>query len=610
MLYLYMFSEKNIPRLIIITPILSIFILTFLLLFYFIKAQQNYFTAQSEKQGQEYIQKQKTILQKEINTAFAYIEYQKNLLIDNTQKEMQIQMKTFERLISTQSFSPSRLRQYIEQNENENSDFMVYDGADKTLIKNKNVFFDQAILHAFLTSNKEFALEDETTLYLFRSVPQSEYILILKKDIFYTLDDLKNSIARWFERIRFEGNNYFWIHTNTNILIAHPYRKDAIGTDDTMLLDGENTLFVQKFVRLAIKNPQGSFVEYMYPKPQDKIPTPKLGFVKLYDDWHWVIGAGIYLDDIKKEIEAGKQILEQKIDDYIETTLVIVLFLSCAVLLVSIAISKKINQSFQEYQAKVAANELKLRDLNQNLHAKITLAIAKEKEKDRAMLHQSRLARIGEMLNLIAHQWRQPLSRLSGIVMELETRVSFDKADEQYLLTCASDASKTIQFMSATIEDFRNFFKPEKQKEEFSIAEACRDAIAILQDTLDSQNIKLELYLADDKHITSYKREFAQVILNLLINAKDAHNETQSKNAKITLRIGTQGARSIIWVQDNAGGIKQENLDVIFEPYFSTKKSHGTGLGLYMSKMIIETNMHGKLSVKNKNNGALFTIVL
>lgn len=605
-----MFSEKNIPKLIILTPIFTIIILVSLILYSFIKTQQDYFLQESSQLEKNYIKKQKIILQEEITNTFNYIEYHKNLMINNMKKNMKIQMKTFAKPIYEQDFSYKMYMTYIKQNENENSDFIIYNQTNLTSIKDSDVFFNIDKIHDYKLSNEDFILEDETTLYLFKKIPNKNLIIILKKDIFYNLVDLKNSIARWIELIRFENNNYFWIHTHTNKLVAHPYRKNDIGHDDTNKKDGENTFFVQRSVKLAIKNSNGSFFEFFYPKPNENISSKKLSFVKLYKEWNWVIGCGIYLDEIQKEILNKKQTLEKKIDKYVQLTVIIAFFLILVISFLSILISQQINKTFKEYQDNVRKKEASLKDLNQNLHKKIELALREAKQKDRAMLHQSRLARMGEMLSMISHQWRQPLSQLAGIMMELETTIAFKQANEKFLLSCASDATKIIQFMSLTIEDFKNFFKPEKDKEDFYISKACNDAVILIKDALINQNIILNFEIKNDKKIKAYKREYSQVILNLLVNAKDALLIKNVKNGKITLTVSTKDNLSIVQIQDNAGGINEDYLDLVFEPYFSTKKSQGTGLGLYMSKMIIEKNMHGKITVENSNEGAVFKITL
>ncbi|NQY94884.1 MAG: HAMP domain-containing histidine kinase [Campylobacteraceae bacterium] len=192
--------------------------------------------------------------------------------------------------------------------------------------------------------------------------------------------------------------------------------------------------------------------------------------------------------------------------------------------------------------------------------------------------------------------------------MEVETTIAFKKANDKFLLSCTTDATKIIQFMSLTIEDFKNFFKPEKSKEDFYVSKACKEAIVLIKESLINQHIVLNFELIEDKQINGYQREYSQVILNLLVNAKDALLMNHIKNANIIINIDIKDDVSIVQVKDNAGGINTDHLESIFEPYFSTKKSQGTGLGLYMSKMIIETNMQGKLSATNDDKGAVFTI--
>ena len=165
--------------------------------------------------------------------------------------------------------------------------------------------------------------------------------------------------------------------------------------------------------------------------------------------------------------------------------------------------------------------------------------------------------------------------------------------------------------MSNTIDDFRNFYKPDKKKENFDVLDACKKAINLVNASLDESKVVLELDVIYNREINGYPTEFAQVILNLISNAKDILIERKIPNPKIKLTIDFHGSLCIIKVSDNAGGLKEENYDLIFDPYFTTKhSSKGTGLGLYISKLIIERNMGGELSVKNDEDGAVFKIVV
>jgi len=604
-----LFSEKNIPKLIIITPILTIIILSSILSYSFVETQNNYYLQESKQFESTYIKKQKMILTNEMNNIFKYIEYQKKLILNNIKKDMKIQMKAFSRLIK-QNNSSQKYMAYIRQNSSDNADFIIYNYKNNLLYKEKDVFFESSIIKNYKNSAEVFISRDETTLYLFKKISKKHIIIILKKDIFYKLDDLKNAIARWIELVRFGNNNYFWIYTNTNKLVAHPYRQKDIGKDDTNIKNKNNIYYVQKMVRRAIKNHNGSFFEFFYPKESSDISTKKLSYVRLYPEWHWVIGCGIYVDEIRKEILKRDKLLHEKIQKYIEKILIVAILSILFISIVSIGISREINKTLLRYKEKVRKKEQDLKELNDSLNFRIQQALKEAKEKDRAMLHQSRLARMGEILSMISHQWRQPLNQLNSIMMELETRVLFKKTTEKFLVSCVEDATKIIQFMSSSMEDFKNFYKPKKDKEFFYISSACKEAISLIKDSLENAQVVLKFIVENDKKIKGYKREFSQVILNLILNARDALVLNNIEKKSITLIITAIDKSSLVIIKDNAGGIENDIKDLIFEPYFSTKGIQGTGMGLYMSKMIIEKNMQGKLSVRNDTQGAVFEILL
>ena len=317
------------------------------------------------------------------------------------------------------------------------------------------------------------------------------------------------------------------------------------------------------------------------------------------------------MDDIENSILKNKQLLEKRVDKYIETVVVISFFVIFIIGILSVFISNRINQAFNEYRKSVVKKEQELQDLNKNLELKVQKAIDDVKKKDRAMLHQSRLARMGAMLSMIAHQWRQPLSELSGVLMELETASKFNKVDEKMIQDSVIESNKLIEFMSNTIEDFRNFFKPDKKKVYFYLDDACNEALTLVDASIKNFNINLVKKVKCNSIIYGYEREFAQVMLNLISNAKDVLIQRDIKNPNIYIEVDAVGSNAIVKVLDNAGGVEDEYIDLIFEPYFTTKSSSkGTGLGLYMAKMIVEKNMEGEISVENSRKGALFLVTL
>ncbi|PRM92159.1 histidine kinase [Aliarcobacter cryaerophilus] len=258
-----------------------------------------------------------------------------------------------------------------------------------------------------------------------------------------------------------------------------------------------------------------------------------------------------------------------------------------------------------------ALNELKnmINDVIENLESRIKNEIDQRLAQEQILIQQSKLAAMGEMIGNIAHQWRQPLAQISAIHMNMKVTYDFNKFDEVYLNEKIKEANKLTSYMSQTINDFQKFFIPQKEKEIFSIEKACKDAYNIIDSSLKYHNIEINFNIKEDTNILGYKNEFSQVILNILSNAKDILIERKIENPKIDVEIKEGDNYSIIKISDNAGGIKEDVLDKIFDPYFTTRhKTQGTGIGLYMAKNIIERSMSGFINVKNIDNGALFTI--
>ncbi len=310
---------------------------------------------------------------------------------------------------------------------------------------------------------------------------------------------------------------------------------------------------------------------------------------------------------IKEKINRLKIREDKFIDFMITLTSTVLVFMALFSYLMTFIITDVI----KKYKKQVQMKEEKLQNLNKTLALKVQNGIEDGKRKDKAILEQSKLARMGSMISMIAHQWRQPLTELSGILMELETATRFKKVNDSHILDSLEKSDKMLEFMSNTIDDFRNFYKPDKKKEDFFILDSCKRAINLVNATLAENEIEFILDVIDDKKIHGYPTEYSQVILNLITNASDILLEKNIQNPRIELRIKTRGLLSIVTVSDNAGGIREENFDLIFDPYFSTKdSSKGTGLGLYISKLIIERNMGGELSVQNDEKGAVFKIVL
>lgn len=223
------------------------------------------------------------------------------------------------------------------------------------------------------------------------------------------------------------------------------------------------------------------------------------------------------------------------------------------------------------------------------------------------LLQQSRLAKSGEMIANITHQFRQPLNNISYILINLKKRFKNQKLDEVYFERKVIQANEQLDFLSKTIDDFKEFYAPSKQKENFSIKEAINNSITILSADFKKHNIDLIFEFNTNENIKVYgiKNELSQVILALLSNANDALRNTE--NPYIKVNVFSSDAEVVIEIEDNAGGIKKKNLEKVFEPYFSTKEE-GTGIGLYLVKLIVEDSFEGKIEVENQKEGAKFTL--
>lgn len=278
-----------------------------------------------------------------------------------------------------------------------------------------------------------------------------------------------------------------------------------------------------------------------------------------------------------------------------------------------------------------AKKELEL--LNMTLSQRVEEEIAKSHKHQNILAQQSKMAAMGEMIGAIAHQWRQPLNALAITVQDLKMAHQYGDLTDEYINEAVQKSMYQIRFMSKTIDDFRNFFKPDKQKVDFSVFTAVLDSVKLMEAQLKtcSIDIKIKSPVDGEYHeaqyyesldsrccnyvVNGYPNEFKQVVLNIVSNAKDAITAQQesgkNKDGLVLISFQKENGRVILSIEDNGGGISSQAEQRLFEPYFTTKgESKGTGIGLYMSKMMIEENMGGSIRFRNGRDGAVFEINL
>ena len=240
-------------------------------------------------------------------------------------------------------------------------------------------------------------------------------------------------------------------------------------------------------------------------------------------------------------------------------------------------------------------------------------------QKERLLIQQSRMAQMGEMLSMIAHQWRQPLGAISSAIFGIQTKLATGKYDHEesneelykYLNTKHKRINEYVQFLSTTIDDFRNFFKPNKKKEFVMFESPIERALQIVEGSLEAKGIEVGYAFNVNKRVDMFQNELMQVILNILKNSEDNFLERETKEPKIRIETHNKSAHYEIIISDNGGGIPDYIIGKVFDPYFSTKDDkNGSGLGLYMSKVMIEEHSGGLLRVENTKEGASFSILI
>ncbi len=318
-----------------------------------------------------------------------------------------------------------------------------------------------------------------------------------------------------------------------------------------------------------------------------------------YENKTEVIGTNISQYIKKNELETLKKVFQENIDTSYEINLI-----------------KKDNTSFI---ALASARDIHREKDEIRIITLMDLTEIKNKEK--LLQQQTRLAQMGEMISMIAHQWRQPLGAINNTVSSIQIKQELeifnleDKKERDEFITFINQKHKDIndytQVLTHTIDDFRNFFKPNKDKELTPLSNPIQRALQIVELSMEAKNIKIIKDFSSDNKILMYQNELMQVILNILKNSEDNFIEKGIVDRKIIIKTYQNSNQLNISLEDNAGGIPEDIIANIFDPYFSTKKEKdGTGLGLYMSKIMVEKHNGGKLNAYNTQHGACFTITL
>ena len=388
----------------------------------------------------------------------------------------------------------------------------------------------------------------------------------------------QNNVISFLKSIDFKDNShYFIINKKTGNYVFHK-QKEFEGkhiTEVNYVVDGNG------FLNDIKKDKSNNYYTYEVKNPDGQI-TIKDSYVQVIEEWDWIIGIGYHKEDIDEIINIKGELLEEINYDNLIQTLVFMLFVSILVLLISKYFSKIIERRFKVY--------------NFSINRKI-VEIARQQ---RVLAQQSKMVAMGEMIENIAHQWRQPLSIISTCSTGLKLNKDYGNLTDELFYSNLKSINDSAQYLSQTIDDFRNYYQKSNDEKSFRIDELIEKSLQLLKIEIDKLDIDIQKELKKVQLI-GYENELLQVILNILNNSIYQFKTLEDLD-KYILRINIHKNDDYITLNfiDNGGGIDPEIIDRIFEPYFTTKdKNMGTGIGLYMSKNIVEKHFNGTMNAKN-----------
>jgi len=382
-------------------------------------------------------------------------------------------------------------------------------------------------------------------------------------------------------------------------IIVHPTIKEGlIISDNKKDINGKE--YRKEYLK-ALKDKGETYLSYSYLNPITHKEMSKISYFILNKDWNWIIGTGFYDDILDKEISKWQEHLNLLIKNSIYKYITLLLVFSLILFIVIYIISKFTKDTFENYKKRVKLKENELKEFNKNLQKKISQEVEKNIDAQKQLSKSEKLASMGEMIGNIAHQWRQPLSVISTIATSMIMKKEFGDLDDKELVDNCNTINRNTQYLSKTIDDFKNFIKGDRKKASFILENTIHSFLNLVGGSYKDNNINIVLSLEKNININGHENELIQCLINIYNNAKDALIDNNIENKLIFITTKKEEEYALIVIKDNAGGIPKDILGKIFEPYFTTKyKSQGTGLGLSMTYKLVTEGMNGTIVANNK----------
>ena len=439
------------------------------------------------------------------------------------------------------------------------------------------------------------------------------YLTQLRDDIYTTqIDNFKEIIYKTMYKKLSSINIYLWIYgfllLFSTIIILYLIKKIELTNKDlkdttkeqqnllSLFEKGEGILFRCNNDKYRSADFVSSNVKQLFGYTKDEFLSQNINYTNI-----------IYKDDLNIVIKEVTDALNQNKDFFTHKPYRVITKDGTIKWVLNNTLLVKDNSGKVIHFLGYIADISELKNLELDLENQVKEKTAQNTKQLEIMQQQNKMASMGEMIGAIAHQWRQPLTEISTSIQNLKYDYKEGYLnDEEFVKEFIDKNKRTVKFMSKTIDDFRTFFRTDKEKQDFKVKETTQAVVNMQLSQLKNYNITLNIS-GDEFVYKGLQSEYQQVILNIINNAKDALVSNNIKNPTIDIILNNYS----ISISDNAGGISQDIINRIFEPYFTTKEQgKGTGMGLYMSKMIIEDNMGGNLEVKNIDNGVIFIINL